>query len=173
MFAAYKSVDSSLNEVTEVPNNEFLSNSSFNVVPLNSITEQISSDSDDYSEDESNSKNLQQAVQIYNRKEPRKEQCFYIDKEARKEYLKMECLPIRALPFYKISRRKKLFQHAYGKGAGKFKRYFNAAKSSRKIKMGKKVEEEESIDDELRLHLSRNPNDIEKWIEFINKQVNN
>ncbi|KAG5683555.1 hypothetical protein PVAND_012828 [Polypedilum vanderplanki] len=172
MFAAYNTTE---NKVEKVDNNEFLQNKSFESSSLLHLTstsinldlQNISSASDtssSSSDEEDNRVNKKQKlIEIY---PSTKVEGFYEDKEPRKEYLKMESLPKRALPFYHTSRYR--LTTGFHSGTKKFKRYFSQ-KKSKKRKKDKKIEfeAEDDKEEELRLYLTKNQNDVEKWIEYI------
>jgi hypothetical protein len=172
MFAAYKLSE---NEVAPTESGEFLQNQSYesSSLPPSASTvdcvQNISSDetfSSSSSEDEAgdNSK----AVQIYHKPPPTKLEVFYEDREPRREYLKMDSMPKRALPYYHTSRYR--LTPGFRRTAKKFKRYFNQ-KKDKKHKKGVAMEIETDKSEELRLHLIRNQNDIDKWKEFIDLKV--
>ena len=158
MFAAYKEAIDDSNE-TEKP--EFIPHTSFqdNSKALVKVISSDSSKSSDDSEDEQ-----PKAIQYYKSKPPStKVEIYYIDKDSRIEYLKLDSLPKRVLPFYKILRRYAF----YGKKK-KFKRYFK-----RKDKTSKKSLDDSEDDEgkQMQNYLNKNPNDVEKWIEYINYKV--
>jgi hypothetical protein len=162
MFSAYSTSD----QVSKSEDKIFLQNSSFLSLPSTShqhALEEISSLSESSSETEDNSK----ALKIYHKKPspPLSEKLYYEDKEPRKEYLKLDTLPLRCVPFYKSSR-KKLIPYYSSHKRMKFRRYYNKKSSKKNAFMT-----DDDVKEQLRLHLSKNPNDIEKWIEFIQYKV--
>lgn len=179
MFAAY-SKESENKEIVNVERSDFLQNPSFesSLAPSTSQLEEISSDSSVESiESESDEIDDKKAVVLYNKKSvvlykkppSPKTQVFYFDNEPTKEYLKMDTIPARCLPKYRLSYRFSLFKKKFNPNSSKFKRYFK----TKKRKKGNEGEEMDvsKAEEELRVYLSKNPNDIEKWLEFINYQV--
>lgn len=175
MFPAYKTNNSSENK----SNNEvvtFNSTLDTSLVPSTSKLQDISSssswddsDSDDF--EEFKEKKNDQVVVVYKKPTSPKAEIFYIDDEPRKEYLKMDSLPYRCLPLYRLSRRFSLFKRKFDPNSSKFRRYFKVNKKKRKNKDELKLDST-ITGENLRIHLSKNPNDLEKWMEFIQYQVN-
>lgn len=157
MFAAYRT---DTDDAKEPEKPEFIPHTSFqdNSKALVKVISSNSSDSSD-SEDEQ-----PKAIQYYRTKpQSTKIELYYFDKDPRSEYLKLESLPKRVLPMYRILRR-----FAYHGKKRKFRRYFK-----RKDKSAKKQLDEPENDEgqKMKLYLKQHPNDVEKWIEYINYKV--
>ncbi|CRK89603.1 CLUMA_CG003270, isoform A [Clunio marinus] len=91
---------------------------------------------------------------------------FYEDFERKKEYLKLNSLPSRAVPLYKVPKYVKRFvQFNY---TGKNNRYFKD-KRIRKLNREKKdkLNAVSEKDEEMRIHLIKNSQEVNKWIEYI------
>lgn len=170
MFAAYKSANltESNDQIKEVDGG-FLQNQSFesSLVPSTSQLQEISSSS--LSESESESEDEKKAVAIYRKPPSPKTQLFYVDSEPRREYLKMDSLPVRCLPRYRLSHKFSLFARKYNNNSTKFRRYFRV-KKSKKGDVGDKMDVSVA-GEELRIFLSKNPNNVEKWFQYIQYQV--
>ncbi|KAL7027572.1 hypothetical protein ACKWTF_005487 [Chironomus riparius] len=155
MFAAYrKDADDAKDAETSefIPHTSFQDNSKALVKVISSDSSESANDSDD---------NQPKAIQYYKTKpQSTKVELYYLDKDQRIEYLKLESLPKRVLPLYRIMRR---FAY-YGKQR-KFRRYFK-----KKEKTSKKSLDEPENDEgqQMKIYLNQNQNDIEKWIEYIN-----
>lgn len=160
MFAAYRA---DTDEAKEPEKSEFIPHTSFqdNSKALVKVISEDSSDSSNDSEDEQ-----PKAIQYYRSKpQSTKVELYYFDKDPRSEYLKLESLPKRVLPLYRILR-----QFSYNGKQKKFKRYYK-----RKDKTSKKSLDEPENDEgqKMKLYLKQHPNDVEKWIEYINYKVRN
>lgn len=171
MFAAYKSENSQeSSEVAKEVSSEFLQNPSFPslenaLVPSTSNLEEISSSSSS----ESDFHDEKKVVVVYKKLPPPKVN-YYVDVEPRKEYLKLETMPARCLPRYRLSYRFKLCTPAYNFNSKKFRRYFTVKKKKKKADKAEKLDKD-TIENDLKLYLMKNPNDIEKWIEYIQYRV--
>jgi len=157
MFAAYRNDEESQEKPEFVPNPSFEDTS-------RALVRVISSDSSDSSDDSEDDQ--PKAIQYYRTKpQSTKVELYYFDKDPRIEYLKLESLPRRVLPMYRILRRYNFM--IYGKRK-KFKRYFK-----KKDKTSKKSLDEPENDEgqQMKVYLNKNPNDVEKWIEYINYKV--
>lgn len=170
MFAAYKIANSTeSNEVSEVDGG-FLQNQCFETSLVRSTSQFQEISSSSLSESESNdSDDEKKAVIIYRKPPSPKTQVYYVDNQARKEYLKMDSLPIRCLPRYRLSHRFTLFARQHNLNSTKFRRYFKV-KSKKNTMQGEKMDTSEA-GEELRVFLSKNPNDIDKWFQYIEYQV--
>lgn len=174
MFKAYSLTKPESEDVVEIKETEFLQNSSYISTSSNPIVNISSGEltSSSSSESEESSSNNLKALEIYKRIKPSpsvKKEVYYVDKNACKEYLKMDSLPHRVLPKYRVTYRFRLMSGFYPK---KFRRYFKS-KKEKKSKKRKHDEMELNIDEEMRLYLAANQNDIDKWIEFIKLKVRN
>lgn len=175
MFAAYKNENSEENiEITKEVPTEFLQNPSFPslesaVVPSTSNLEEISSSESDQSSSES-SEDDKKAVVSYKKLLPPKVEQYYVDIEPRKEYLKLESMPARCLPRYRLSYRFKLYTPTYNFSSAKFRRYFRIKKKKKKADKAEKLDKD-TAEKELNLYLIQNPNDIDKWLEYIHYRV--
>ncbi|CAO1388252.1 unnamed protein product [Diamesa serratosioi] len=166
MFPAYK--NSSI--IPENVENLFLSNLSYDKIPIitnSTLIQQIS---------DSSSESDEEIVEIVSKEtkipdkviESIKNTTFFIDSDRRKEYLKLESLPFRAIPYYN-----RTFK-VYRVKTKKFKRYYKNTKKLSKLTESKSsIEEQKQLDDELRIYLVKNPQDVEKWIEYIEYKENN
>lgn len=175
MFAAYKNENSEESKgiTKEVPT-EFLQNPSFPslenaVVPSTSNFEEITSSESSESESEK-SEDDKKVVVPYKKLQPPKVELYYIDIEPRKEYLKLESMPARCLPRYRLSYRFKLYTPTYDFSSSKFQRYFKIKKKKKKADKAEKLDKD-AIEKELNLYLIQNPNDIDKWLEYIQYRV--
>lgn len=175
MFAAYKSENIEENkEISKEVNTEFLENASFPslenaVVPSTSYFEEISSSSSE--ESESSSEDEKKSVVVYRKLPPSKVE-YYVDVEPRMEYLKLESMPARCLPKYRLSYRFKLYTPTYNFNSTKFKRYFKIKKKKKKAEKAEKLDKD-TVEKELNFYLIQNPNDIDKWLEYIQYRVSN
>lgn len=166
MFPAYKTQDSSA--VDPQSCEEFLQNPSYDAIPVTSstIAQQISSSSSSDSDGELKEDKF---VQKYKKPTtPPPVELFYIDRERKREYLKLDYLPNRAIPFYKITRNFKRFAQSNKR----FRRYFKV-KRIKKLTQdpARLIDEKVSKDEEMRIFLIKNPQDVEKWLEYINYKV--
>ena len=103
MFPAYLKLSlEDVSDVAEETSKQFLQNPSYDAIPVSSATiaESISSDSESSSEAESRA-----MIEYSKQPSPPKEDFFYVDRERKKEYLKLDFIPIRARPIYTISKR--------------------------------------------------------------------
>jgi hypothetical protein len=166
MFAAYKIADE--NSTNVEPTEEFLQNPSYNSMPVSSSTicQVSSSDSENGSSTDDG-----KVCEVARRRSPspKKVEYFYEDRQRKKEYLKLTELPHRAVPSYKIGRNFKRFAPNKKKV---FRRYFNV-KRIKKLAlnpiplMDEKVEKDEA----MRIHLIKNSQEIDKWIDYIDYKV--
>lgn len=171
MFAAYKSANSTeSNDKITQPDGGFLQNQSFEtaLLPSTSQLQEISSSSLSESDDSEDEK--EKAVVIYRKPPSPKTQVFYVDSKPRMEYLKMDSLPIRCLPRYRLSHKFSLYVRKHNFNSTKFRRYFKVKKSTNDALKGDKMDTSEA-GEELRIYLSKNPNDVDKWFQFIEYQV--
>ena len=163
MFPAYKN-EVKKGEHLEI-DKEFLQNPSYDTIPVSAstIAQEISSDS------ESSENEVQEVVMKEFKKSPspQKVEYFYEDRERKKEYLKLNKLPRRAVPFYKVTRLYKRF------GARKpFRRYFKSKRIKKLLKStGRLLDEKVEKDEALRIHLIKNSQEVDKWIEYIANKV--
>jgi hypothetical protein len=165
MFAAYKNEISESSELTQKINDEFLSNPSFESCLVPSTSHIISSSSESDSSEEE-----KKAIVIYKKPpSPPKAEVFYIDDEPRKEYLKLQTLPARCLPRYRLSYRFSLVDPKFNLSK-KFKRYFHVKK--KKDKADTITMDTSTTGEELRIYLSKNSDDFDKWQEYIDHEVN-
>lgn len=168
MFPAYSKISQESKDETSQVSKEFLQNPSYDTIPVTSSTvaQPISSSSESESEGEIYAK----AVQNYVRQEtPPKVELFYIDKDRKKDYLKLDTLPNRAVPFYRVPRYFKRFAQS---NRGVFKRYFKVKRLKKLTHDPKRlIDEKASKDEELRLYLVRNSSDVDKWLEYIEYAV--
>jgi hypothetical protein len=175
MFAAYKNENSEeTSEIAKEVSSEFLQNPSFAtletaVVPSTSHLEEISSSSSE-SESEDSENDNEKKVIIYKKLPPEKVE-YYVDVEPRKEYLKLESLPARCLPRYRLSHRFRLYTPTYNKNTTKFRRYFRIKKKSKKKADKAEKLDKDTTEKDLNLYLIKNPNDIDKWLEYIQYRV--
>jgi hypothetical protein len=166
MFAAYKIAED--NPTNVEPTGEFLQNSSYNSIPVSSSTIcQISSDSESVSKQSDQSDGEEEEVRRRS-PSPKKVEYFYVDRDRKKEYLKLNELPHRAVPLYKISRN---FKRSSKKRV--FRRYFNVKRIKKLASVNPVPLMDETIekDETMRIHLIKNPSEIDKWIEYINYKV--
>jgi hypothetical protein len=161
MFAAYKIADESSTNVE--PTEQFLQNPSYNSIPVSSSTIcQISSDSSIESDGEDE-------VPRRRSPSPKKVEYFYEDRQRKKEYLKLTELPHRAVPSYKIARNFKRFAPNKKKV---FRRYFNVKRIKKlALDLVPLLDEKEEKDEAMRIHLIKNSQEIDKWIEYIDYKV--
>lgn len=168
MFPAYKALVEE--PVTVEANEEFLQNPSYDTIPVSSatLTQQISSDSGS-SDSEGEIKDESRDLQEYKKPpSPVKVEYFYEDRARKKEYLKLDMLPNRATPFYKITRNFKRF----AQNKKTFRRYFKAKRIKKLLQdpvrlLDEKVEK----DEEMRIFLIKNSEEVDKWIEYIGYKV--
>lgn len=171
MFAAYRTEDGISQPADQPTNPIFLENQSYTSIPVDQRAvdgSSSSSDSDSENEQKSNPPMLRDRPEATI--EPPTIH-FYEDRERRKEYLKMESLPARAVPMHnRLKRRINLSGSFHGK---KFKRYFKSKKIKALLKDGteRMLDSEKNNEEEMRLFLTRNPHEVDKWIEFINYKV--
>lgn len=167
MFPAYKAQD--LTSCDAQTSKEFLQNPSYDTIPVSSATLAQDISSSDFSSDGEivdDARNLQ----VYKKPpSPPKIEIFYIDRERKKEYLKLDVLPIRAVPFYRVSRYFKRFAHTNRKP---FRRYFKV-KRVKKLAQDteRKLDDKQTKDEELRIYLIKNSQEVDKWIEYIEYKV--
>lgn len=166
MFPAYKN-ETQKGENQEA-DKEFLQNPSYDTIPVSSATiaQEISSDSE--SSDASGNEVHEIAMKEFKKSpSPQKVEYFYEDRERKKEYLKLNELPRRAVPFYKVTRLYKRF------GARKpFRRYFKSKRIKKLLKStGRLLDEKVEKDEALRIHLIKNSQEVDKWIEYIAYKV--
>lgn len=164
MFPAYKNSSNTPENVDDL----FLSNPSYDTIPIITSSALIQEISDSSSESDG------EIVEIVSKEtkipdkviESIKNTIFFIDPDRRKEYLKLDSLPFRAIPYY--NRTFKVFRVK----TKKFKRYYKNTKKLNKLKESKSsIEEQKQLDDELRIYLVKNPQDVDKWIEYIEYKV--
>lgn len=94
---------------------------------------------------------------------------FYVDRERKREYLKLDFLPVRAVPFYKVTKNFKRFAQSHKRS---FRRYFKVKRIKRLTQDPTRlIDEKVSKDEEMRIFLIKNPQDVEKWIEYIAYKV--
>lgn len=168
MFPAYKTED--LTPAKPKISNEFLQNNSYDSIPVTSsiVAQQISSNSDSESPEEVNS-----LVHKKSLPDPPETESYYIDRERNKTYLKLDFLCNRAVPFYRIRKNYKNFAQSNRNGSKvSFRRYF---KTKRVKKLNKDherlIDEKVTSDEEMRLYLVKNPQDVDKWMEYIEYKV--
>lgn len=166
MFPAYKFEDST--SVNPSTSKEFLQNPSYDSIPVSSSTlAEIISSSDFSSEGEIEDDSRGLEV-LKKPPTPVKLEMFYIDTERKKDYLKLDFLPIRAIPFYKIPRYLKHFSEP----RKPFRRYFKAKRVKKLTQdTGRKLDEKQSKDEEMRIYLIKNSHEVDKWIEYIDYKV--
>lgn len=171
MFPAYVRFSEDSAAVETHISKEFLQNPSYDSIPVSSATVscQISSNSEESSSDgEIEVKN----VEKYKRSEtPPKAEIFYMDSDRKKEYLKLETLPNRATPFYRVSRYLRRFDRTNKKC---FRRYFKVKRLKKESQCHdpkRLLDEKTSKDEEMRIYLIKNTQDVEKWIEYIAYKV--
>lgn len=171
MFPAYKS--SADDSVTVEPSKEFLQNPSYDTIPVTSstIAQQISSDSDSSEDSEGEIKDGPKELQEYRKTpSPPKVVYFYEDLDRKKEYLKLDVLPNRAIPFYKITRNFKRF----GLKKKTFRRYFKVKRIKKLLQNpARMLDEKVEKDEEMRIFLIKNSQEVEKWIEYVEYKVRN
>ena len=179
MFPAYKIQEST--NVEPQTSKEFLQNPSYDSIPVTSSTvaQQITSSSESESSDGvieivTESKYLQK----YKKKSPTPPtvEHFYIDRERNKTYLKLDFLCNRAVPFYKVRKDLKRFTQSKNNRSGgsglAFRRYFKAKRIKKLNKEpAKLIDEKISEDEERRIYLIKNSQDVDKWIEYIKYKV--
>lgn len=167
MFPAYKSEEST--QIQQETSKDFLRNPSYNTVPVTSSTVALEISLSSSSDSEGEIKQDAKILQFYKRApSPPKIEIFYIDRERKKEYLKLNFLPNRAVPFYKISRQ---FKH-FAQPRRKFRRYFKVKRIKKLLEDPlRKLDEKESKEEDMRIHLIKNSDDVEKWIEYIDYKV--
>lgn len=172
MFPAYVKFSDNSTTVEPQTSKEFLQNPSYDSIPVSSATvsQQISSSSESSSDGEIGES---KTFENYERPDtPPKIDIFYLDSDRKKEYLKLDTLPNRATPFYKISRPYKRFAKSNNKSS--FRRYFKVKrlKKEGQCKDPKRLlDEKESRDEEMRIYLIKNTQDVEKWIDYIKYKV--
>lgn len=170
MFPAYLKFSEEPPVLKAHTSKEFLQNPSYDSIPVSASTllEQISSSSDSSSDENNETK----ALEDYKKSEtPPKADTFYEDIERKKEYLKLDTLPLRAVPFYRISRHNKHFMRADKRI---FRRYFKVKrlkKEGRCTDSKRMLDEKSTKDEEMRIYLIKNTQDVCKWIEYINYKV--
>lgn len=164
MFPAYKNNSNTPENVDDL----FLSNPSYDKIPIITSSALIQEISDSSSESD------EEIVEIVSKEtkipdkviESIKNTTFFIDSDRKKEYLKLDSLPFRAIPYY--NRTFKVFRVK----TKKFKRYYKNSKKLNKLKESKSsIEEQKQLDDELRIYLVKKPQDVDKWIEYIEFKV--
>lgn len=168
MFPAYKSQDLSAEDSQTCK--EFLQNPSYNAIPVTSSlnTQQISSSSDssDFEDDRQQEKIVNK---VKKPQTPPPIEVFYVDRARTRDYLKLEFLPNRAVPFYKIKKRFNLVSQS---NKGKFRRYYNVKRIKKLVQDPERlIDEKVSKDEEMRLYLIRNSQEVDKWIEYISYKV--
>lgn len=174
MFPAYKNDSTVETSATEpLTSKEFLQNPSYDTIPVTSSTvaQLISSDSDS-SDSEGEIKDDSKNVQVYKKKSPSppKVEYFYVDTDRKKEYLKLNFLPNRAVPFYKITRNFKRFAQS----KRTFRRYFKVKRIKKMLQDPvRMLDEKVEKDEELRIFLIKNSEEVDKWIEYIEYKVRN
>lgn len=168
MFPAYSKLSGDSAYVEASTSKEFLQNPSYDTIPVSSSTiGQLITSSSDSSDNEQYLKEVEEVKE--RPPSPQKVENFYIDRERKKDYLKLDFLPHRAVPFYKITRNFKRFAQSNRR---KFRRYFKV----KRIKLlnedpAQLIDEKASKDEELRLYLIKNSQDVGKWIEYIAYKV--
>lgn len=167
MFAAYKDKDE---PKTSTDDGNFLENPSFTSVPIVSGSMEISSSSDDDSEEEDKNTKV---LAIKERSSPPRpvKITIYEDRQRSKEYLKMDSLPSRCVPWYEKSKFS-FSSDRQGIGKKKFRRYFNV-KRIKKLMTNpvRMLDDSTDKEDDMRVYLLRNSHEIEKWIEYIQYKV--
>ena len=164
MFPAYKNNSNTPENVDDL----FLSNPSYDTIPIITSSALIQEISDSSSEsDDELMEIVSKETKIPDKViESIKSTIFFIDSDRKKEYLKLDSLPFRAIPYY--NRTFKVFRVK----TKKFKRYYKNTKKLNKLKESKSsIEEQKQLDEELRLYLVKNPQDVDKWIEYIEYKV--
>lgn len=173
MFPAYKSQDST--NIEPPTSKEFLQNPSYDTIPVTSstIAHQIESSSESESSD-GEIKTVNDAAK-YKKKSPTPPavEQFYIDRERNKTYLKLDFLCNRAVPFYKVRRNFKRFAQSNKNGsASTFRRYFKTKRVKKLCQdPARQIDEKASKDEEMRIHLIKNWQDVDKWTEYIEYKV--
>lgn len=178
MFPAYKTQD--LSNVELQTSRDFLQNPSYDTIPVTSstIAQQITSSSESESSN-GEYKHVSESVDLTTFKKkpptPPATESFYIDRERNKTYLKLDFLSNRAVPFYTIRKDLKRFTRS-NKGGSTFRRYFKAKKVKKLSKEMAKdperlIDDKASKDEEMRIFLIKNSQDVEKWIEYIAYKV--
>ena len=170
MFPAYKLNSGDSSTVEPEISTEFLHNPSYDTIPVSStsISVQISSSSD--SSSDGKIQETKRFKAICNRPpSPLVVEDFYEDRERKKEYLKLDFLPNRAVPFYKVSSNFKRFTQ--GKKTT-FRRYFKVKRIKKLMATPvRALDEKSEKDEELRIYLIKNSQEVDKWIEYINFKV--
>jgi hypothetical protein len=163
MFPAYSKISGESTSVEPTASNEFLHNPSYDTIPVSSSTigQPISSSSDS-----SDSEEYMKVVEDYKKPpSPPKVELFYVDRERKKEYLKLEFLPHRAVPFYKVTKKFKRFAQSNKRT---FRRYFKVKRIKKLTEDPERlIDEKVAKDDELRIYLIKNSQEVDKWIEYI------
>lgn len=167
MFPAYKGQDST--SIEPETSKEFLQNPSYDAIPVSAETLAEVISSSELSSDGEVSDDARY-LKVYKKPpSPPKVEIFYVDRERKKEYLKLQSLPIRAVPFYRVSRFYKRFAQNNRKP---FRRYFKAKRVKKLTQdTGRKLDDKQTKDEELRIYLIKNSSDIDKWIEYIAYKV--
>lgn len=170
MFPAYSKLSVESTSAEPTTSTDFLHNPSYDTIPVSSSTiGQLISSSSDSSDCE-----LLTGGKSYDFKEPPalpKVEIYYIDRERKKEYLKLDFLPNRAVPFYKVTRKFKRFAQSNKRS---FRRYFKVKRIKKLNEPQERlIDEKVTKDEELRIYLVQNSSDVDKWIEYIAYKVRN
>lgn len=171
MFPAYVQFSKDTAEVQPQTSKEFLQNPSYSTVPVSSSTVavQISSDSE-FSSDSDDRLKSRTLEKPFKKSPSPKVEFFYVDRERKKEYLKLNSLPLRAIPFYRVSRHLRNFSTPYKHQS--FRRYYKAKRIKKLTQEPKKLlDDNVSQDEEMRIYLIKNSQEVDKWIEFIQHKV--
>lgn len=173
MFPAYVQFSKDTTaDVQSQTSKEFLQNPSYSTVPVSSSTVpvQIRSDSDFSSESDDGFKSKTLEKRFDKPPSPPKVEVFFVDRDRKKEYLKLSVLPFRAVPFYRVSRHLRHFSTPYKHQS--FRRYYKAKRIKKLTKEPKKLlDDNVSQDEEMRIYLIKNSQEVDKWIEFIQHKV--
>lgn len=172
MFPAYVQFSKDTADVQPQTSKEFLQNPSYSTISVSSSTVPvpISSDSDFSSDSEDEIRTKAVGKQPKKSPTPPKVEIFFVDRDRKKEYLKLSVLPYRAVPFYKISRCFRNFSTPHRHRT--FRRYYKTKRIKKLTQEPKKLlDDNVSQDEEMRIYLIKNSHEVDKWIEFIQHKV--
>lgn len=169
MFPAYVQFSKDTKaDVQPQTSKEFLQNNSYSTIPVAPVT--ISSDSDFSSDTDHEIRTKAMRKLPKKSPTPPKVEIFFVDRDRKKEYLKLSVLPYRAVPFYRVSRYFRNFSTPYKYRS--FRRYFKVKRIKKLTQEPKKLlDDNVSQDEEMRIYLIKNSHEVDKWIEFIQHKV--
>lgn len=175
MFPAYRNGEGTSQAIDidkpEQENQNFLENQSYTSIPVDQKLVEDSSSSSDSENDKNDGKveRLMLKERSSSPIEPPR-MYFFEDRQRRKEYLQMESLPFRAVPMFNRLRKRKIGSDS--RHNQKFKRYFKSNKIKKLLlDTGRLLDSKETDEEEMRIFLTKNPHEVDKWIEYIQYQV--